>query len=166
MLALDPTDTYTEETNKSFIRRWNLEKQSKVIEMVGSLYADICNVRTHLLRGLRMKVKLTKAKHEFYFMNKDGDSKVVFKFLDAQLLVKRARPNPPYLIAHNKVLLAGAIAKYNFTRVEFKSFTFARGSQSLSIDNAVLGTVIKRLLFTIMKNKDFFGSVDTNPFQL
>jgi len=32
----------------------------------------------------------------------------------------------------------------------------------LSIDNAVLGQLPKRLLFTIIKNKDFTGSLDSN----
>ena len=50
------------------------------------------------------------------------------------------------------------------TRVELKSFTFSSGSQSLSIDNAVLGPVPKRILFTMIKNKDFLGSIDTNPY--
>jgi len=35
--------------------------------------------------------------------------------------------------------------------------------QSLSNDNAVLGPVLKRILFTMIKNKDFLGSIDTNP---
>jgi hypothetical protein len=166
LLACDSTDTYTDTTNKGFIRRWNLLKQSKVIEMEGRLHADVCNVPTYLLPGVRMQVKLTKAKREFYLMIKDSDSKVVFKFLDAQLLVKRVKPNPAYLIAHTKALQAGAVPKYNLTSVEVKTFTFASGSQSLFIDNAVLGTVPKRLLFKLTKNKDFFGSVDTNPFQL
>jgi hypothetical protein len=34
----------------------------------------------------------------------------------------------------------------------------------LSIDNAVLGLLPKRLLFTLFKNKVFGGSLDTNPF--
>jgi hypothetical protein len=50
------------------------------------------------------------------------------------------------------------------TRVELKSFTFSSGSQSLSIDNAVIGPIPKRLFFTLIKNKDFLGSVDTNPY--
>jgi len=50
------------------------------------------------------------------------------------------------------------------TRVELKSFTFYGGSQSLSIDNAVLSPIPKRLLFTMIKNKDFLGSIDTNPY--
>ena len=33
----------------------------------------------------------------------------------------------------------------------------------MSIDNAVLGPMPKRLLFAMVKNTDFLGSVNTNP---
>ena len=99
--------------------------------MVGRLHSDICNVPTHLLPGVLVQIKLTKARREFYLMNKDAYSKVVFKLLDAQLLVERVRPNPAYLVAHNTALQAGAIAKYNLTRIELKTLTFSNGSQSM-----------------------------------
>ena len=95
-------------------------------------------------------------------MSEKADSKSVFQFLDAQLWVKRVRPNPTIPLVHKAVLSKGGIARYNM-RVELKSFTFSSGSQSLSIDNAVLGSILKRLLFTMM-NKEFLGSIDTNPF--
>jgi hypothetical protein len=164
MRIYDPTDTYTDTTNKGFIIRWKRQKESKVIQMVGQLHSDICNVATHLLPGVRVQVQLTKGRREFYLMNKDADSKVVFKFMDAQLLVKRVKPNPACLVAYTKALQAGPIAKYNLSGVEVKTFTYISGSQSLSIDNAVLGLLPKRLLFTLIKNKDFLGSMDTNPF--
>jgi hypothetical protein len=44
------------------------------------------------------------------------------------------------------------------------SFTFSRGSKSLSINNAVLGTIPKRLVFTMSKNSNFLGSLDSNPY--
>ena len=40
----------------------------------------------------------------FYLTNKSVDSKTVFKLLDAQLLVRRVRPNPILLLAHNSTL--------------------------------------------------------------
>ena len=61
--------------------------------------------------------------------SKSENSNAVFKILDAQLLVRRVRPDPAYLIAHNTSLQAGAIALYNMTRVELKTFTFAKGLQ-------------------------------------
>ena len=58
-------------------------------------------------------------------MNKDAETKTVFKFLDAQLLVNRDRPRPSLLLAHNIDLALGALARFNLTRVELKSFTFS-----------------------------------------
>ena len=43
-------------------------------------------------------------------MSKAEDYKVVFKFLDEQLLIKRVRPNTACLVAHNTALQARAIA--------------------------------------------------------
>jgi len=51
------------------------------------------------------------------------------------------------------------------TTVEIKTFAFSAGSKSLSIDNAVLGHVAKRLLFTIVKNAEFIGTMYTNPYK-
>jgi len=51
------------------------------------------------------------------------------------------------------------------TSVELKTFTFSAGSKSLSIDNAVLVPFRKRLLFTMVKNADFIGTVNTNPYK-
>ena len=50
------------------------------------------------------------------------------------------------------------------TRVEIKNFTHAKGSQSLSIDNSILGPIPKRLLFVMIDNTNFLGTLDTNPF--
>jgi hypothetical protein len=98
-------------------------------------------------------------------MNKTVDSKTTFKFLDAQLLVRRVRPNPAILIAHNATLHTGCIARYNLTRVQLKTFTFSAGLKSLSVDNAVLGPIPKRLLFTVVRNTEFIGSLDSNPYK-
>ena len=97
--------------------------------------------------------------------SKDADSNVVFKLLDPQLLIKRVRPISAYLLAYNTALQEGAIAKCNLTSVELKTFTFCSGSQSLSIDNVILGPIQKRILFAMIDNKVFLGSVDTNPFE-
>jgi len=98
-------------------------------------------------------------------MKKNVDSKTVFKFLDAQLLVRRVRPNPAILLAHTTTLKKRGVSRYNQTRVELKTFTFAAGSKSLYIDNAVLGHVPKRLQFTVVKNTDFNSSLDSNPYK-
>jgi len=71
-------------------------------------------------------------------MRKEADSKTTFKFMDTQLLVKRVKTDPVTLLAYNATLNMGALARYNMSRGELKTFKFSAGSKSLSIDNAVL----------------------------
>ena len=111
-----------------------------------------------------MKIKLTKAEPSFYLMNKDAGTKTVFKFLDVQLSVNRVILISSLLLVHNIALGKGALARYRSTRVELISFTFSSGAQSLSIDKAVLGTIPKRILCTMVKNTEFLGYVTTNPY--
>ena len=98
-------------------------------------------------------------------MSNRAESKATFKFQEALLYVKRNCPAPSILAEHNEALLEGYPTSNNFTRVELKTFTFSSGSQSLSIDNAVLGVLPKSLLFTMVKNTDFLGTAQSNPFK-
>jgi hypothetical protein len=127
MLTCDPTDTSAATANKGWARRWILQKQSKEIEMIGRLHADICNAQTFIVPGVNVNVRLTKGRHEFYLMAKYADSKVTFKILEARLFVRHIAANDSILYAHNKTLEAGALAKYHMTRVEVKTLTFAAG---------------------------------------
>jgi hypothetical protein len=78
--------------------------------------------------------------------------------------MKSIRPSSSTLLTQNETLNRGALSRYNVTSVELKIFTFSSGAQSLYIDNAVPGRIPKRLLFTMLKNTDFLGSMDTNPY--
>ena len=162
LLACDPTKT--ESTNRGFVAQWDRIKQSKEVQLFGRLHSDICNAIPYLLPGVRLQIKLTKAGRAFYLMNTKADSTTQFKFLEVYLVVNRIRANPAYLLAHNATLAKGGLARYNLTRVELKSFAYSGGTKSLSIDNAVIGQLPKRLLFTMVKNADFIGSLDMNPF--
>jgi len=94
---------------------------------------------------------------------KSVESETVFKFLDAQLLVRSLRPNSAILLAHNSTLSKGSLARYILTRVEVKTFTFSTGLKFSSIVNTVLDPIPKPPLFTIDKNADFIGSLESNP---
>jgi len=56
-------------------------------------------------------------------MNKSADTKTTFKFLDAYLLVRRVQPNPVIVEAQETALERGALARYNMTKVDLKTFT-------------------------------------------
>ena len=161
LVPCDPNGA--DSTNTGFMTRWRLTKKGLEIELYGLIHRDFCNVPVYLLPGVRLQIKFTKAKSGFYLMNEKADSKSIFQFLDAQLWVRLVRPKPTISLAHKVVLSKDNVARYIMTTAELKSFTFSNGSQSLSVDNAVLGPIPQRLLFTMIKNNDFLGSIDTNP---
>jgi len=167
MQPVDPSaENLTAKTNNGFILRWYRISASREVQLFGRIHNDICNVPLYLLPGVRLQIRVTKGRSSFYLMNKSVDSKTVSKILDAQLLVRRVRPNPTILLAHTPTLKnRSSITRYNLTRVELKTFTFAAGFKSLYIDNAVLGRIPKHLLFTMVKNTDFNGSLDSNPYK-
>jgi len=135
------------------------------LQLFGRLHSDLFNVQLVLLPGVSLQIILTKARPSFYIMSKEADSKTTFKFLDAHFLVKRVKSDPVTQLTHNATLNTGALARYNMTRVELKTFTFSAELKSLSINNADLGPVPKHLLFTMVKNADFIGTVDTNLYK-
>ena len=98
-------------------------------------------------------------------MIKTADTETTFKFLDANLIVIRVQPNLLILSVLETALADGALARYNMTRLNLKTFPFSAASKSRSIDNAVLGPLPKRLLFTMIQNADFNSSVDTNRYK-
>ena len=138
-------------TNLGFITRWDKMKPSKDFQLYGRLHIDLCNVNKYLPLGVSLHIKLIKGRSSFYLMNATADTTTKIKFLDAKLFVKRMRPHPDILSAHNTSLKDGGITRYNLTRVERKTFTLSPGSNSLSIDNLVLGSIRKRILFTMIK---------------
>jgi hypothetical protein len=107
LLPGDPTSALS--TNKGVIARWNRMNQSKEIQLYGRLHSDICNVSRFLIPGVQLYVRLTKAKSQFYLMKADSKSDVVFKFLDAQLLVNRVTVVPTFC-RHTTLLLDKALS--------------------------------------------------------
>ena len=77
--------------------------------------------------GCALADKTDRSKDDFYFMNSNPDKKASFKFLDAELVVRRIRPSPKFFVAHNEALSKGIHYLYNLTRVELKTFTYAGG---------------------------------------
>lgn len=54
--------------------------------------------------------------------------------------MRNVKPSPTIQLAHAKAL-EKINARYDMTRVALKTFTFQAGSESVLIDNALLGTL-------------------------
>jgi len=153
MQPSDPTaETHTSATNDGYIARWSRLNDSRDVQILGRLHTDLCNVPLFLLPRVSLLIKLTKARPNFYMMNKSTDTITTFKFLDDYLLVGRVQPNPIIMPTQEAALERRALTRYNMKTVDLNTFTFSAGTKSRSIDNAVLWPYAKRLLFTMIKN--------------
>ena len=92
-------------------------KNSQEVQIYGRLHADKCNVPQLLFNVVKMQMKLTKARLEFYLLSTKEDAKVYFELLEALLFVKRFKPSPPFMTAHNEALLEGYPLRYNLTKI-------------------------------------------------
>ena len=108
MLPCDSTTaSVTAVTNRGFITRWYKLSASKDLLLFGRLHCDLFNVPLVVLPGVSLQIRLTKARPSFYTMSKKAGSKTTFIFLDAQLLVKRLKPDPVTLLTHIATLNTG-----------------------------------------------------------
>ena len=118
------------------------------------------------LPHVQLQMKLTTDPLSFYLMNKNADSNITFTFLDAYLILRRVQPNTLIWSANTIALTTGAFARYDIRIFDLNISTFSSGSKSQSSDNAVLGPIPKRLLFTMIKKADVNNSLDTTPLQI
>jgi len=105
MQPCEPTaETHTATTNEVFIARWTRLSGSRDVELFVRLQSVLSNLPLFMLPGVKLQIKLTKARPSYYPLNKTADSKTIFKLLDAYLLVRRLHPNPAISLAQTMAL--------------------------------------------------------------
>jgi len=85
-------ETHTATAYEGFIARWTRLSGSNNVQLFGQSNTDLCNVPLFLLPGVKLQIRLTKARPTFYLMNKNADFKTIFKFFDSNLLGRRVHP--------------------------------------------------------------------------
>ncbi|XP_066486401.1 vomeronasal type-2 receptor 26-like [Tiliqua scincoides] len=75
--------------NQGFIKRVGLTAESRKIELLGHLHADLFFQEKLLLNGVDMKIKLTRSKDSFCLMTDDANVCYKLKILLTSLFVKK-----------------------------------------------------------------------------
>ena len=106
------------EVNKGLAARRRMARESRVIDMMGHLHADIFQDR-YMLNEVGVKIKLICSKDTFCLM---GDANYKVKIMHASLFVRKVKVMPSVFLAHAKAM-EPRTAKYPIRRVVCKSFT-------------------------------------------
>ncbi|GFQ85181.1 uncharacterized protein TNCT_131101 [Trichonephila clavata] len=103
---------------EGFKTRYNICKDSKLMDMIGALHFDLGNQSKYLINSVNLRIKLERNKDAFALMSTSQDFKIVIQH--ASLFVRKVKVAPSILIAHETALSRGAI-KMPLRRTEVKS---------------------------------------------
>ncbi|XP_066478855.1 uncharacterized protein F54H12.2-like [Tiliqua scincoides] len=149
--------------NQGFIKRAGLTAESRKIELLGHLHADLFFQEKLLLHGVDVKIKLTRSKDRFCMMTDDANVRYKLKLLTASLFVKKVRVAQGVRLGHTEALLT-ATAKYPVDRVSMKVFSLPAGSRVSNQENLFLGQLPKMVVIGLVDNDAFSGTLGKNPF--
>ena len=150
------------EGDKGLWDRYNLIKNSQVVDMIGQLHCDIFQQNRLMINMVDIKIKMIRSKPEFCLVSPTGNGyKVVLEH--ASMFIRKVKVNPAVSIAHAKALEKTS-CKYPIDRVICKTYSIAKGSYSFLQDNVFLGLMPKRVILTCVGNAAMNGDYTQNPY--
>lgn len=169
---LDVADPTQEQNgNPGLVKRYELTRNSRVVDMIGALHCDIFQQNRLLLNMVDLKIKMTQSKPSFCLMASsttatDGKTSVLdFKVVleHASLFIRKTKVTPGVLLGHAKALEKTS-AKYPIDRVICKTYSVPSGSLCFMQDNVFLGPIPKRIVIGLLDNDVINGKYGLNPF--
>ena len=158
---MDDTTIVAATRNPGFWARHRLTTESRKVDMMGRLHADIFFQERYLLNEVNMKIKMTRSKSNFCLMSENAGHKV--QILNAVLYARKVRLLPSVYLAHAKAL-EGSNAKYPIHRVVCKAFTVPQNLQDVTHEKLFSGQLPSRLVVGLVRNTAFNGNHGQNPF--
>ena len=137
--------------------------KGKTIELMGKLHLDMAFQPRALIGGVKLKFTLIPNNKEFYLWYETTEKPTV-TFDSAALYITRSKLAYPVVEAQNLAITKGS-AKYPIMRSNVKSFTVPSGSLDVSLDNAILGQIPRRMFLAMVDSKGFNGTGKNNPFR-
>ncbi|GFU09405.1 uncharacterized protein TNCV_143841 [Trichonephila clavipes] len=129
--------------------------------MCGILHTDLGTQSKLLINGTSIRIKLLKAKNEFALLAAAGDYRIQIE--NISLYIRKCEISSSILVAHEKAL-EQSLVQMPFTRTEIKTFTLSSGLKSITIPNAVNGTLPTRMILGLISNSAYTGDLKKTPF--
>ena len=139
-------------------------QQSRIVDLEGTLLADVLTIERYLINGVELKIALTPNSPEFLLMSSVAKADYKIELVDATLKLCLVHVASPILLAHEKVLSSGKLAHYPYMKSELKSFAIPTGHYEFTLDNAFLSRVPVRMVVAFVDAAALNGSYAKNPF--
>ena len=148
--------------NEGLLARRAYTGESKVVEMMGRIHADLFFQERYMLNEVTAKIKLVRSKDAFCLQMENASTDTV-SIESATLYVRKVKLTPSVFLAHAKAL-EQSNAKYPIRRVVCKSFTAPQGVSDFSNEKVFSGQLPSRLVVGLVENAAYNGSKAKNPY--
>lgn len=148
------------------VRRWTWFINSKPVDLIGPLMADICQQDRLILNGVEIQIKLWPSKDAFRLetMNEENPA-FKLQVMDATLRVCKVTPTPALLLGHGNALRENN-ALYPYQKTQVKTFNITRGQYDFLLDDMYQGQVPSQLVVAMVTSKAYNGDYELNPYNL
>jgi len=157
-VTVDNVDT----RNSGLVERRKFTTESKTVDMIGRIHADMFFQSRYLLNKVDVKIKLTRSRDEFCTMSAATDASKV-KVVSSILLVRKVKLSPSVFLAHAKAL-ENTTAKYPISRVVCKTLTIPTQVMDVNHEKLFSGQIPTRIVVGLVRNAAFNGQTTLNPF--
>ena len=153
--------TFDEATRNSGVyARSRFTTESRVVDMMGRIHADMFFQDRYLVNEVHVKIKLIRSRNAFCLMSAN-EFKV--KIDSAIMFVRKVKLSPSVFLAHAKAL-ENSTAKYPIRRAVCKTITIPQGFRDVSHEKLFSGQLPTRLVIGLVRNDAFNGAFARNPF--
>jgi len=146
--------------NAGFVWRNRFIRESRSLDMIGRIHADLFFQDRYLLNEVNVKIRLIRSRDQFSLMGM-AQHKVVIE--SAILYIRKVKLSSEMFMDIAKTL-ESTNAKYPIRRVICKSVTVPQNFYDLSHEKLFSGQLPNRIIVGLVRNDAFSGHVGHNPY--
>jgi len=146
--------------NPGFVWRNQFIAESRSVDMIGRIHADLFFQDRYIINQVNVKVRLIRSRDIFSLMGA-AQHKVVIE--NAILYIRKVKLSAKMLFEHAEALKT-TNAKYPVRRVICKSVTVPQGFYDLNHEKLFSGQLPNRIIIGLVLNTAFSGNRQHNPY--
>lgn len=152
-----------EDGNSGYMARRDQVAKSRMVELEGGLFLDLCQQERLILNGVHLNIKLWPSRNAFKFMSSASPVEHKVKISEAYLKLCMVTVNPAVMVAQRDVI-EEAPAVYPFNRSEIRVYSLSKSEMNLNVENLFNGEVPHFLCVALVSTDGFNGDYHKNPF--
>ncbi|KAK3107098.1 hypothetical protein FSP39_007110 [Pinctada imbricata] len=149
--------------NSGLFERAKYFKESKIVELIGPVYHDLCGLNRYILNQVSIVMKFYRSNPKFCLITNELGDDYEVKIEDMAMKICKVQISPAVIYAHSQAL-QHVNAKYPFIKTDVKMMALAQGQVNFTWDNIFQGMRPNKIVIGFVNSQAVAGSLSLNPF--